>query len=223
MKLLEEGRADFLYLSLTDYMQHKFAPDAPESLDFYAAIDENIGRLVELGAIVGATADHGMNAKVRADGSANVIFLETELQKEFGEGCRVICPITDPYVIHHGALGSFATIYLSEDADPDEIKIELASIPGIDQVYSNAEGCAHFELANDRMGDLILVSKQDTVLGTTASRHDLSGLEVPLRSHGGVTEQVVPLIFSQPVVNLESGRQLRNFDIFNIALNNAMN
>jgi len=88
-------------------------------------------------------------------------------------------------------------------------------------VFDNAQGCAHFELANDRMGDLILVSKQDIVIGTTADRHDLSGLEVPLRSHGGVTEQRVPLIISQRVSNLDSGYQLRNFDIFNVALNHT--
>lgn len=34
--LIEQGLADFLYLSLTDYMQHAYAPQAPESLDFHA-------------------------------------------------------------------------------------------------------------------------------------------------------------------------------------------
>ena len=33
--LVEQGRADFLYLSLTDFMQHKYAPSDPESLEFY--------------------------------------------------------------------------------------------------------------------------------------------------------------------------------------------
>jgi phosphonoacetate hydrolase len=134
---------------------------------------------------------------------------------------RVILPITDPYVVHHGALGSFATVYLPEGADTDSIKSELSTINGIEQVLDNQQGCDKFELARDRMGDLILVSKQDTVIGTTADRHDLSGLEVPLRSHGGVTEQQVPLIVSAPVDQLDPGRQLRNFDIFNVALNHT--
>jgi len=124
--------------------------------------------------------------------------------------------------VHHGALGSYATVYLPDDADIENLKTELLTIGGIAQVYDNAEGCERFELANDRMGDLILVSSRDTVIGTTASRHDLSGLEVPLRSHGGLTEQQVPLIFSQPVAGLENYQQLRNFDIFNIALNHAI-
>jgi phosphonoacetate hydrolase len=224
VKLMETVRPDLMYLSTTDYIQHKFAPGSEGANSFYAMMDGYWAQLDAMGAVVALTADHGMNAKHDDAGEPKVIYLQDEMDRIMSPGAaRVILPITDPYVVHHGALGSFATIYLPEDADPDGIKIELESIPGIEQVYSNAEGCAHFELANDRMGDLILVSKQDTVLGTTASRHDLSGLEVPLRSHGGVTEQVVPLIFSQPVVNLESGRQLRNFDIFNVALNNAMN
>jgi len=224
VKLMETVRPDLMYLSTTDYIQHKFAPGSEGANSFYAMMDKYWAQLDELGAVVALTADHGMNAKHDEAGEPKVIYLQDEMDRIMAPGvARVILPITDPYVVHHGALGSFATIYLPEDADMEQIENELSTISGIDRVYSNAEGCAHFELATDRMGDLILVSKQDTVLGTTASRHDLSGLEVPLRSHGGVTEQQVPLIFSQPVKNLDSGTQLRNFDIFNVALNNAMN
>jgi phosphonoacetate hydrolase len=134
---------------------------------------------------------------------------------------RVILPITDPYVVHHGALGSYATVYLPADADIAALKSELAAIDGIEAVYDNQEGCAQFDLAQDRMGDLILVSSKHVVIGTTASRHDLSGLTVPLRSHGGVTEQTVPLIVSQPVVSLDQAQQLHNYDIFNLALNHV--
>src|SRR5437867_3415799 len=116
--LLESGMADFLYLSTTDYMQHKYAPDTPEAVEFYASIDHELGRLLERGAILGITADHGMNAKQKLDGSPNVIYLESELTKKFGPGFRVILPITDPYVVHHGALGSFAVVHLPEANAP---------------------------------------------------------------------------------------------------------
>src|SRR5216117_2737130 len=79
VKLLEAGLADFLYLSTTDFMQHKFAPEASEALEFYAGIDEQLGKLLERGAVVGLTADHGMNVKQKPDGSPNVFYLETEL------------------------------------------------------------------------------------------------------------------------------------------------
>src|SRR5262245_6858560 len=109
--LLKNELANFLYLSTTDYIRHKYAPERRESLDFYAGIDRELGRLVELGATVGATADHGMNAKQKPNGEPNVIYLESLLVEKFGKGFRVILPITDPYVVHHGALGSFAVVH----------------------------------------------------------------------------------------------------------------
>jgi phosphonoacetate hydrolase len=222
VKLLETVRPDLMYLSTTDYIQHKFAPGTEGANAFYAMMDSYWAKLDALGAVVALTADHGMNAKHNPAGDPNIIYLQDEMDSILSPGAaRVILPITDPYVVHHGALGSFATVYLPDGADIDSIKSKLSAINGIEQVLDNSQGCDQFELANDRMGDLILVSKQDTVLGTTADRHDLSGLEVPLRSHGGVTEQQVPLIVSTPVHHLDSSKQLRNFDIFNVALNHA--
>ncbi|MCZ6722470.1 MAG: phosphonoacetate hydrolase [Gammaproteobacteria bacterium] len=223
VKLMETVRPDLMYLSTTDYIQHKFAPGSEGANSFYAMMDGYWAQLDALGAVVALTADHGMNAKHNEAGEPNIIYLQDEMDRITSPGAtRVILPITDPYVVHHGALGSYATVYLPDDADIESLKAELSAIDGIEQVYDNAEGCERFELANDRMGDLILVSSQDTVIGTTAARHDLSGLEVPLRSHGGLTEQQVPLIFSRPVTGLENYQQLRNFDIFNIALNHAI-
>jgi phosphonoacetate hydrolase len=223
VKLMETVRPDLMYLSTTDYIQHKFAPGSDGANSFYAMMDGYWAQLDALGAVIALTADHGMNAKHNETGEPNVIYLQDEMDRITSPGAtRVILPITDPYVVHHGALGSYATVYLPDDADVESLKTELLAIDGMAQVYDNAEGCERFELANDRMGDLILVSSQDTVIGTTASRHDLSGLEVPLRSHGGLTEQQVPLIFSRPVTGLENYKQLRNFDIFNIALNHAI-
>jgi phosphonoacetate hydrolase len=224
VKLMETVRPDLMYLSTTDYIQHKFAPGSDGANAFYAMMDKYWAQLDELGAVIALTADHGMNAKHDDAGEPNIIYLQDEMDRILAPGAaRVILPITDPYVVHHGALGSYATVYLPDEADIDALKAELTSIDGIDAVYSNQEGCEHFDLAPDRMGDLILVSSKHVVIGTTASRHDLSGLEVPLRSHGGVTEQQVPLIVSQPVTNLDQTRQLHNYDIFNLALNHVAN
>jgi len=223
VKLMETVRPDLMYLSTTDYIQHKFAPGSDGANSFYAMMDQYWAELDALGAVLALTADHGMNAKHDvASGEPNIIYLQDELDRLLGAGnARVILPITDPYVVHHGALGSYATVYLPDGADIEGLKSQLHEIPGIDLVYDNREGCERFELAPDRMGDLILVSKQDTVIGTTASRHDLSGLDVPLRSHGGLTEQIVPLIISQPVSGLDRGHQLHNYDAFDVALNYA--
>ena len=223
VKLMQRERPDLMYLSTTDYIQHKFAPGSDGANAFYAMMDRYWAQLDELGAVLALTADHGMNAKHdEVSGEPNIVYLQDEFDRLLGAGAaRVILPITDPYVVHHGALGSYATVYLPDGADIEGLKKQMLEIEGIDLVYDNREGCERFELAPDRMGDLILLSQRDTVIGTTASRHDLSGLDVPLRSHGGLTEQVVPLIVSQPVSGLDRGHQLHNYDAFDVALNYA--
>jgi phosphonoacetate hydrolase len=171
-----------------------------------------------LGATVVLTADHGMNAKTDALGRPNILFLQQRLDDWFGAGStRVILPITDPYVVHHGALGSFATAYLPADRLADATA-KIAAIPGIDLVLTRDEACRRFELPPDRVGDLVIVSERLTVIGTKKEKHDLSGLDAPLRSHGGVSEQQVPLIANRPTGELPA-RRWRNFDAFDLALN----
>lgn len=222
VKLMESMRPDLMYLSTTDYIQHKHAPGTPVANQFYAMMDGYFAKLSALGATLALTADHGMNAKHGTDGAPDVIYLQEVLDGMLdAEDARVILPITDPYVVHHGALGSFATVYLKDELDPDAVADALRNIDGIQKVYPRAEGCRIFGLPEDRLGDLIVVSEKSKVLGTSADRHDLSQLKEPLRSHGGVTEQTVPLIVTKPVHDLPGGRQLRNFDIFDVALNHV--
>ncbi len=221
VKIMETVRPDIMYLSTTDYVQHKFAPGSESANSFYAMMDGYWSQLDALGAVIGLTADHGMNAKHNDSGAPNVIYLQERVDSLLGPGHgRVILPITDPYVVHHGALGSFATIYLDDDVDIAATMENLEKIDGMLRVLTNAEGCSEFELAPDRMGDIILVSEINTVIGTSADRHDLSGLEVPLRSHGGTSEQTVPLIVNR-IVDQPDHSPLRNFDVFDVALNHA--
>ena len=131
----------------------------------------------------------------------------------------MILPITDPYVVHHGALGSFATVYLSSPVTVADAAARIKALPGIDLVLPRVEACARFELPADRVGDLVVVSERLTVIGTSKDRHDLSGLDAPLRSHGGVSEQQVPLIANRVAASLPAGRRWRNFDAFDLALN----
>ena len=222
VKLMDKMRPDLMYLSTTDYIQHKHAPGTPVANAFYAMMDSYFAQLDALGATLALTADHGMNAKFNADGEPDVIFLQEVLDDMLGaEKARVILPITDPYVVHHGALGSFATVYLKGEDKPSDVADKLQDIDGISNVYTRAEGCSVFGLPEDRLGDLIVVSEKSKVLGTSADRHDLSQLKEPLRSHGGVTEQTVPLIVTKSLQELPGGRQLRNFDIFDVALNHV--
>jgi phosphonoacetate hydrolase len=223
VKLMERDRPDIMYLSTTDYIQHKAAPGTPVANDFYAMMDRHLSRLDAMGAVIVLTADHGMNAKHGSDGAPNVIYLQDQLDAWLGVGqARVILPITDPYVVHHGALGSFALAYLPEGADQAALRERIAALPGIELVLPRAAAADRFELPPDRIGDLVIVSRLDTVIGTSASRHDLSALDVPLRSHGGISEQKVPLIVNRHVDSRElGGRRWRNFDAFELALNLA--
>ena len=221
-KLMADMRPDIMYLSTTDYIQHKHAPGTPVANQFYAMMDSYWAQLDAQGATLGMTADHGMNAKFDAPGEPDVIYLQNVLDEMLGDGrARVILPITDPYVVHHGALGSFATAYLPDGADAAEVSERLAAIDGVEAALTNEAGCQKFELPNDRMGDVIVVSTTHKVIGTSPDRHDLTQLKEPLRSHGGACDQNVPLLVSRPVRDVADGRQLRNFDIFDIALNHV--
>jgi phosphonoacetate hydrolase len=221
VKLMQRDRPDVMYLSTTDYIQHKHAPGTPVANAFYAMMDGYLAQLDKMGCVIGLTAYHGMNAKHDSSKQPDVIYLQDLFDEWLGKGAaRVILPITDPYVVHHGALGSFATAYLPEKADTDGILGRLRAMPGIEKALTRAEACSLFELPEDRMGDIVVVSTRHKVLGTSRSRHDLSGLTEPLRSHGGISEQKVPLIVNRRT-DIPSGRRLRNFDVFDVALNHV--
>ena len=220
VKLMEQERPDVMYLSTTDYIQHKAAPGTAVANDFYAMIDRYLAKLDGLGATVVVTADHGMNAKHDARGDPIVIYLQDTLDAWLGAGkARVILPITDPYVVHHGALGSYALVYVPQDVDQAALRARVAAIPGVETVLSRADAAANLELPADRIGDIVIISRQDTTLGTSRSRHDLSGLDVPLRSHGGSSEQKVPLIANRTLKEPAGNRRWRNFDAFDLGLN----
>ena len=220
--MLERSRPLITYLTLTDYIQHKYAPGTEVANDFYAMMDSYWARLDELGATLVVTADHGMNAKTDAAGTARVVYLQDQLDGWFGVGqSRTILPITDPYTVHHGALGSFAFVYLSSASDVSVARERLAALPGIETVLTRDEAVSRYELPGDRIGDLAVVAGTNVAVGTTPASHDLSALDRPLRSHGGLSEQRVPFLVNHPLTPLPSGHRLRNFDAYWVALNHA--
>jgi phosphonoacetate hydrolase len=222
--LLRNGAADFLYLSTTDFIQHKHSPAAPEAVEFYAGIDTELGKLLDFGAVVGLTADHGMNAKQKPDGAPNVIYLESLLEENFGTGFRVILPITDPYVAHHGARGSFAVVHLPPDVSARRkfnVLHFLNHLPGVTEVYGR-NAAEKLELPADRLGDMVVISGRDVVLGRTPEYHNLKALQAGLRSHGGRYEEMVPFILSESLkleYAAKAAADPRNFDIFDFTVN----
>ena len=222
VKLMRARTPDVMYLSTTDYVQHKHAPGSPEANEFYRMMDRYFAELEQAGCAIAITADHGMNAKTRLDASPNVIYLQDTLDAWLGAGrARVILPITDPYVVHHGALGSYATVYLPAGAADTALAQRIAALRGIEMVLSRADAARRFELPADRIGDLVVISERSVVLGGAAAKHDLSGLDAPLRSHGGLAEQQVPLVMNRRFARLDGERRWRNFDAFDWVLNHA--
>ena len=222
VKLLRDWKPDVMYLSTTDYIQHKHAPGDPVANAFYAAFDGYLGELDAMGAAIVVTADHGMKPKHNADGSPAVLYVQDLMDDWLGKGAaRVILPITDPYVVHHGALGSFATIYVPEGTDLGEMAARLKGVDGILTALGKEEACRTYQLPLDRMGDLVITSTENMTLGTSESEHDLTGLDAPLRSHGGLTEQEVPFIANRAMPDLGSAPALRNFDVLSVACNLA--
>ena len=214
VKLLRDWKPDLMYLTTTDYVQHKYAPDQPEAQAFYAMFDRYLGQLDAMGAAIVVTADHGMKAKHDANGDPQVIYVQDLLDGWLGkEAARVILPITDPYVVHHGALGGFATAYLPAGADRADIVARLAARDELLEVMGREEAVARFDLPGDRIGDIVMISTENMTIGTSAHRHDLAALDEPLRSHGGLTEQVVPFIVNR-AMDLPAAPELRNFDAF---------
>ena len=219
VKLMEEFKPDIMYLSTTDYIQHKYAPGHEVANKFYSMFDKYIGQLDEIGATIIITADHGMKPKSKEDGSPNAIFLQDHLDDKFNKNkTKVILPITDPYVVHHGALGSFATIYLEDKNDLEDVMMEIKKIKDIEVVLNKEEGCSQYNLPKDRMGDIICMSSEFMTIGSSKDKHNLSGLNEPLRSHGGLHEREVPFIVNKKMPQIDSNKQLYNYDAFYYAI-----
>ena len=214
--------AELVYASLTDYVQHTAAPRTALADAFYRGIDERLGRALDAGWIVGLAADHGMNAKSRADGRPEVRYLDDALEAAGVRGFHVVLPITDPYVTHHGALGSLAWVHVPAP-DLDRARGALGALAGVEGVLDRAAAARVFELPEDRIGDLVVLADRATVLGSSESKHDLSALEGPLRSHGGLHEQTVPIAVLNPLRSgAIDGRELRNRDLHDLLLNDVI-
>ena len=217
-RLLASAPPDLMYLSTSDYVQHKHPPGDAEANRFYGAVDRTLAEIDRLGATLVITADHGMRAKTDAAGGLRAVFLQDLLDGWLGAGAaRVVLPITDPYVLHHGALGSCAMVYLTAPGAAAALAARVQATPGIDVALARDRACSRFDLPPDRTGDLVVFSNEATVIGTRPADHDLSALDAPLRSHGGRGEQEVPMLANRKVAG--ASRPRHNYDAFDVALN----
>ncbi len=221
LALARELGSRLVYASLTDFVQHKAPPGEELSDRFYRAMDERIGAALDAGYVVGLVADHGMRAKTLPDGRPNVRYLDDALRAAGIASSQTILPITDPYVVHHAALGSFAWVHVDDPAERDAARSALAGLHGVEGVLDRDAAARTFELPEDRIGDLVLLADGETVLGKSASEHDLSAVGSTLRSHGGLHERTVPLIVCSPLGDGALPGDLGNRDLHDLLLNRA--
>jgi phosphonoacetate hydrolase len=201
LSVLEAAAPDLLCVSTTDVVPHKHAPGEPEADEWVRALDDRLGRLVDRGVDLVATADHGMNHKSRR------VDLDALLAEE-GYDAEVVRLIRDDHTYHHRNLGGAAYLYLRGEgrAGGGDGLGWLASADGVDEVLPAPEAAARFDLPPDRIGDAMVLGTEDSVFGPVgddAGTHD----EVDLRSHGSVHERVVPYVTTEDATlehNLEA-------------------
>jgi phosphonoacetate hydrolase len=191
LALAQRLEVALLYVSLTDFVQHAAAPGEALSDRYLVELDRLVGRYLDDGWTLGLVADHGMNAK------PEIAYLDDLLEARGIRSARVVLPITDPYVVHHAALGSACWVHVAPD-ELDAARAALLDTRGVEEVLTRDEAAAALRLPSDRIGDLVVLADRRTALGKRAGEHDLSALRGPLRSHGGRHEQEVPVLLSEP-------------------------
>ena len=225
LKLLRDRRPEVMYLSLTDFVQHRYAPEAPEALSFYQKLDALFGLLAAEDINLGLTADHGMSDMSLENLEPHVLWLQDILDAKFGKGeAVVICPITDAFVAHHGALGGLVRVWSKGSVSTAELIETISALPEVDIAVDKERAVRMFELYPDREADVVVLAKEHVCIGTSRSKHDLKGLSGHrLRSHGSLHEMEVPFILNRPLNDAYKERAaaeaLRNRHIFDYLIN----
>jgi phosphonoacetate hydrolase len=113
-------------------------------------------------------------------------------------------------------------VHLEDASIRSQVAEYLFNLDGITEVLTREQAVDKLELAPDRIGDLVVLSARDVVVGKSPEHHDLSVLKGGLRSHGGRYEEMVPLVISKPLTpelrRIAEGDP-RNFDVFYFACN----
>jgi phosphonoacetate hydrolase len=175
-----------LYVHTTDYPMHTWAPEAPESKEHLARMDELIGQAMKAApdAAFLATADHGMNAKS----------LCWDLQQVCaGKGAPIRKAVStgrDRYTKHHRGCSGAVYVHLKNSQDETRVRDILSGVKGVERILTREEAAKEFRLMASRIGNLVVLGDKDTVFGELdAERESFPGL----RSHGSMHELDIPL------------------------------
>ena len=182
---LRTHNPELVYCSTTDWVQHKYAPDADLSQQHLAELDKIIGDIIddEPEREIYITADHGMLEKTTALDPGRVL-------TDHGIPASAIPIIKDRYVAHHGNLGGAAYVFLENQADTTKAIQTLLNTPGVEEAYCAEDAACTFRLHRERIGDIFALADKKTVFGEL----EVSVEPTSVRSHGSRHESYVPII-----------------------------
>jgi phosphonoacetate hydrolase len=175
-----------LYVHTTDYPMHMWAPEAPESKEHLARMDELFGQAMKAApdAAFLATADHGMNAKSQCWDLEQVCA---------GKGAPIRKAVStgrDRYMKHHRGCSGAVYIHLKDPKDAARVRDVISGVKGVERILTREEAAREFRLMAPRIGHLVVLGDKDTVFGELDDeKESFPGL----RSHGSLHEIDIPL------------------------------
>ncbi len=196
-----------LYVHTTDYPMHTWPPEAPESKEHLARLDQLFGEMAAAApdAAFLLTADHSMNHKTRCWN------LDKICAKQ-GSPIRISISVDrDKYPKHHRGYGGVSYVYCKSTADIDRVAKTISAIPGAEAVLTRSEAAARFHLMPNRIGDLIVLGDRNTVFGELDAESET--LPPEYRSHGSMHELEVPIVIHNSEAKLSPSDFHNNRDL----------
>jgi phosphonoacetate hydrolase len=196
-----------VYIHTTDYPMHTWPPEAPESKEHLARLDQLFAEAAAAApdAAFLLTADHGMNHKTHC----------WDLEKacaQRGAPIRIAISVDrDKYLKHHRGYGGVAWVYCKGSRDIDRVAAVLSSLEGVEAVLSRAEASKRYHLVASRIGDLIVLGDRDTVFGELDAESET--LPPEYRAHGSLHEIDVPLVIHNADAKLSAHQFQHNLDL----------
>jgi phosphonoacetate hydrolase len=191
-----------VYIHTTDYPMHTWAPEAPESKEHLARMDDLIGQAMRAApdAAFLVTADHGMNAKTLCWDLEKVCERRgVPLRKAFSVG-------RDRYVKQHRGCSGGAYVYLKNPQDAERVREIVSGLKGVEHVIARDAAARDYRLMKSRIGDLVVWGDKDTVFGEMERERE--DFPTGLRSHGSLHELDIPLF-------VYNGKNVPSGDYFN--------
>ena len=196
-----------LYVHTTDYPMHTWPPEARESKEHLARLDQFFAEMAAAApdAAFLLTADHGMNHKSRC----------WDLEKvcaQHGAPIRIAISVDrDKYLKHHRGYGGVAWVYCNSFHDADRVAKVLLGLDGVESVLTRSEAVRRFHLMPGRIGDLIVLGDRDTVFGELDAPFET--LPAEYRAHGSLHEMDIPLVIHNAQARLAADQFQYNRDL----------